>query len=351
MGLLDRFRKTNAIQLNDVPEMSCQCGWDGLFNRKGERDYADTFLWEALNTLYSGISNVTFKTSKGESAIAQSICDFIDRNATLLINQYFRKGYICVFYDSKRNYYIVPKDDLIKVDALGRVINNDAIVIYSPMYQLKRTTMFDKVKPLLDMLNSLMNTMAESNRTMGTLPIISGNSIPANPQFKEALANAMSKDYGFGKDQMKYFLSQTELKVDKIDLNIKDLELRENVNEVFKKLLNYFEIPVDLVIGNSTYDNVASARIYFYETTIRKYAEILLRVARNLLTASNTFLPQSTITYKIENVSGLDKTISDMCNETNAYIDVLIKLQESGVDVSDELQSVYLKLTKDFVEV
>lgn len=352
MSIFDRIFKSNAIQINDVPDRAnYSFGWDNLFNKKGERDYADTFLWMALNELFSGISNITFKLSRGDSEIARGICDFVERNATLLINQYFKKGFICVFYDSKRNYYTIPVDDLIRTDGNGRVINADAVVIYSPMYQLKRSCMFDKVKPLLEMLNTLMNTMAETNRTMGTLPVISGNAIPANPQFKESLAKAMSKDYGYGVEQMRYFLSQTELKIDQIDMNIKDLELRENINDAFRKILNYFQIPVDLIIGNSTYANVESARIHFYETTIRTYAELLLKVARNLLTASNAFLPQNTITYKIENVAGLDKTLSDACTEKAAYIDVLIKLQAAGIDVTDELKSVYTDIKRDYIEV
>lgn len=350
MSLSDIFTKKNAIQVNELPkQFNYTLGWCGLY-AKNERDYADTFLWMALNELFAGISNITFKLTRGDSAVAKAICDFVDRNANLLVNQYFRKGFICVFYDAKRSNYLIPNDDQLKYDSYGRVINSNAVVIYSPMYQLKRTCMFDKVKPLLEMLNTLLNTMAESNKSMGTLPVISGNSIPANPQFKEDLSNAMSKDYGYRSDKMKYFLSQSELKIDQIDMNIKDLELRDNVNETFKKMLNYFQIPVDLIIGNSTYANVESARIHFYETTIRCYAELLLKVARNLLTASNVFLPQNTITYTIVNVQGLDKTLSDTCSEKDAYINTLLKLQSAGIDVSSELQLVYQDLQRAYIE-
>ena len=349
-NIASRFRLQNAVQINDL-DNSYQfiSGWESLLHKKGEKDYAKTFLWMALDTLYSGISNITFKPVKDYST-ALSICDFIERNATLLINQFMRKGFICVSYAKKDGYRIV-QDNQIKIDGNGVVLNRDCVVIYSNMYQLKRTSAMIEVKPLLDMLNTLLNTMAESNHTMGTLPIISGQSIPANPKFKEELARTMSKDFGWKNDQIKYFLSQSELKVDSIELNVKDLELRENVNDVFKKILNYFQIPVDLVIGNSTYANVEAARLYFYENTVKYYAEILLKVARNLLTASEVFLPQKTITYKIENVHGLEKTLSDACAEKSAYIDVLLKLSSAGIDVKDELEGIYKDLQRDYVEV
>lgn len=354
MGLFDRKRK-NAVQINETSRQPVpfSIGWDMLNPKKrGFKPFGEIYLNMCLNQLYSGISNVTFfTTEKGkENYVPKAICDFVDRNSTLLMNNLIYNGFIAVRYDKDYNYEI-PSYNTLRFDQFGTVLNRNMVVIYSPLYQTKRKSLMMLVRPQIELIDTLANNLIASCGTMGVLPIISGNSIPANPKFKEDLAEAMSKEYGWGDDQMKYFLSQQELKVDKIDLQIKDLELRDNIESAFKVLLNYFEVPIDLVIGNSTYANVSSARTYFYESTIRKYAETLLRVSRALLTASPVFLPQSAITYRIENVAGIDKTISDVCEQRVAYIDALVKLKEAGVDVSDELDRVYADLKEDYKRV
>ncbi len=341
-------KKSNAVNINDVRHF-VGCGWGPAFSyKRGFKPFGETWLWMALNQIQNGVSNLTFETTR-KSQVANNICDFIDRNASLLVNQWLSRGFMCVMYDSKGNYRL-PDQNELRFDQFGRVLNAYAVVVYSPIYQIKRKSYMQLAKPIIDLIDTYANTMAESCNTMGVLPIISGQSIPANPKFKQELSAAMSKDYGWGEDQLKYFLSQSELKVDTVDLHIKDLELNTNLNEAFKYLLDFFEVPVDLVLGNSTYANVESAKIYFYESTIRKYAEVMLKIARALLTASDELLPQNTITYRITNVAGLDKTLSDKCAQRVAYIDALLKLGEAGVDIEDDLEKIHQDLKRDYIE-
>lgn len=355
MAVFDFLRRKNAVQLNQVNTTgglgSWQVGWEvfgGL--KRGQRPFSASYLWMALNQLYNGVSNITFETTRGKSVIADAICSFLDSNVNLLLYKYITNGYVAVMYDSDHNYWL-PSDNKIQLDSYGRVINRNCVVIYSALYQTQRKNPMLLCKPILDLLNALCNNLVESTGTMGVLPLISGNSIPANPKYKAELAEAMTKNYGWSDDQLRYFLSTQELKVDTIDLKIKDLELRENIVSAFKSLLNFWEVPVDLVIGNSTYDNVASARDYFYTSTVKKYAEAFLKVGRSLLTASEVFLPQSTITYRLTNVSGIETTLSDTCKEKEAYIDVLVKLKDAGVDVSEELEKVYADIKNDYIKV
>lgn len=357
MGLFDRKNKKveNAIQVNDVNKNALfSCGWDGVGwmpHKKGFKPFGKIFLQMALNTIYDGVSNVTIESQKYSDNIAvRNICDFIDKNATLLVSQWLNLGFMAVFYNNDLDYWM-PKANDLKYDQYRRVINKNTVVVYSPLYQTDKVSYMQVVVPLLGLIDKLGNTTNETTNTMGVLPIISGNSIPANPKFKEDLANAMSKNYGWSEDQLKYMLSQSELKVDKIDLQIKDLELRQNLSDSFKYLLNYFGVPIDLVIGNSTYTNVEAARVFFYENTVRKYAEALLKVAQALLIETPMLVPKSAINYKLNNVSGLETTLSDKCTELNSYIDTLLKLRDAGLQVDDELERVYTDLKQDYLEV
>lgn len=68
---------------------------------------------------------------------------------------------------------------------------------------------------------------------------------------------------------------------------------------------------------------------------------MLLKVGRELLTASAEFIPQSAITYRIENCPEVEKSLSAACEERIKYIEYLMKLKEAGIDVSKELDELY----------
>lgn len=355
MGLFDRNKKAqNAVQANQV-DANFQTppflnGWDFFNLKKGKRDYASTYLWICLDRIIKGLSNVTFTSAK-DNYVAKGICFFVNNNATLLFDQFVRRGYMVVGYDKDYNYEILGQNQ-IKLDTYGRVMNRNAVVVYSPEYQTMRKNPVSLCKPILDILNDLTNTLASTTDSLNVLPIISGNSIPASPSFKENLANAMTKNYGWGEDQMRYFLSQTDLSVQTIDLGVDKLQLRDNITAKFKDLLNYWQVPVPLVIDDAaTYNNISEARREFYNGCVRFYAEYLLMLAKNLLTVSNVLLPQTTLNYTFSNVSEMEKTISGYCAEKTAYLDLLKKFGESGVAVEEDIQKLYEEVKMQIKEV
>lgn len=341
----------NAFQLNDV-KTDISFGWNPFGIGNNNKEFSDFYLRLIFNQIYNGISNVTF-TSRKNNLESNNIVTFIDRNASLLVNQMIFNGYMCVSYtNTGTGYkYYIPKQADIRKDGYGRVLNVDTVVVYSNVYQLQRKPDIAVVRPELELINTLCNTVVQSSDTMGVLPIIWGNSIPANPKFKEDLNEMMSKKYGWSEDKFRYFLSHQEVHIEEIDLKVKDLELRDNIEDTFSYLCRYFGVPTDLVLGNSTFNNVKESKIYFYDTTIRSWAEILLKVARSLLTATGDFIPQNDINYFFHNVPEMEKTLSGACQEKNAYIDTLIKLKDAGVDVNDELEKVYNDVKKLYIEV
>ena len=352
MSIFDRFRrKENAFQINDV-KPTVTFGWKGLrfFDKKWE--FANFYLTLITTTLYDGISNITFRSRK-QVMVPDEICDFIDRNASLLVNNMLTRGFIAVSWFKRDNVvrYYIPQENDIKKDDYGRVINANTVVVYSTTYQLHRQSDFFVIRPQLDLLNTLCNTLVNSADSMGVLPIIWGSSIPANPAFKEELEAMMSRNYGWDSDKYKYFLSRQEIHTETIDLKVKDLELAKNIEDTFGFLCRYFGVPTDLILGKSTFDNVGEAKKFFYDTTIRKWAEILLKVSRSLLTATGDFVPQDTITYNLDNVAELETTLSSACREKDAYIDSLLKLKDAGIDVQDELAKVYIDMKRMYVEV
>ena len=337
MGLFNNKDK-NSVQLNPVSDhvQHCYLGWN--WYSRDKKKYHGIFIWTILDCIFKGLMNVSFINQKKPNFEVDAIISFIESNSVLLIDQFISQGYMAINVDRKNMFFHIISPDDIRKDSKGRVINKNSIVVYSAPYQTDRKTHLQIIKPYLDLLDSLGTSLSEGCDNMGTLPIISGESIPANREFKEDLSELMTREYG-STNKYKYFLSKTPLEVKTIDLNIKDLEIDKNINEAFKYVCRFFGITPDILIGNSTFTNSAESKKWFYDTCIRYWAELFLQLAQSMIT-SCTNLPKSSINYKIMNVSGLDKSLQDTLAEKNAYLDTLLKLKEVGMDVQEELDRV-----------
>lgn len=340
MGLFNREKKENAVQINQVNQTYA---WSPYiwFHKKGEKPVGNVYLQAILNQLWHGISNITYDTTKPESHTIESIIQFVDSNATLLMNQYIRDGYICVFYDKDKNYRL-PNQNEVKLDQYGRVLNKYAVVIYSPQYQTERQSLLKIALPIIASINKMAGSEDYLTETLGCFGILSGQDIPINPAGKEQMLSQMTEKYGIADDKYKFMLANHDIKYTAIEPDIKSLGFQEKMKEAYKLLANLFGIPLPLIFDDaSTFNNVKEAKVYFYDTTIRFYAEVILKVAQELLTASNDYIPKNAITYRIENCPEMETTLSSACKERTALLDYLLKLKAAGMDIDKEINELY----------
>ena len=341
MGFFDNFRRKNAIQINDVNNSPISLLPFTLNFNKNDKPLGNFFLNAIYNLLWQGISNVTFTQTGKEMITPADICNFIDKNAVLLMNQYINMGFITVFYDKDRNYRI-PKYAELKFDSDGRVINKYAIVIYSPQYQTERTSLAKQAIPIIATINKMAGSEDYLTDTLGCLSILSGQDLPINPAQKENFLKNFQQTYGIGQDKYQFLLTNREIKYIPIQPDVKGLQFNEKIEKSYKYLCNLFGVPLQLIFNDaSTFNNVKEARVFFYNSTIRYYAEVLLKVARELLTASVDFIPQEAITYKLENLPELETTLSSACQERQALLNYLISLKNAGVDTTAQIEQLY----------
>lgn len=340
MGLFDNFRKKNAVQINDI---NPKAWYPWVFPvKKGDKPLGNFLFQAILNTIWRGLQNVTFESmSKGKTFTPEAIVKFIDDNVVLLVNQYIRLGYICVFYNKDRKYWI-PQDQDIRFDSDGRIINKYAVVLYSPQYQTERSSLWKQAWPVVIEMNRIAGSDSYLTETLGNFIILSGKDMPISAAERENLQKNIKENYGIDADKNQIMITNNAVDVHQIDSKIRELGFQDKIKNLYKYLANCFGVPLPLLIDDkSTYNNLSESRLYFYETTIRFYAEILLKIARELLTATGDFIPQSFITYRIENVQGLDKTISDACAERTALLEYLLKLRAAGLDIDEDLMALY----------
>lgn len=351
MGIFSRKDKTeNALQVNEVNNSPSFLPWVWGFNRH-DKPLGNFLLQSILTQIWQGASNITFKGSGKSLMVVNDITTFIDRNSTLLINQWIQWGYMVVFYDRKRNYRI-PSYEELKFDTNGRIINKFAVVVYSPQYQTERSSLIKIAIPVIGSINKMAGSDDYLAETLGCLSILSGQDLPSNPQQKENFLKNFSDTYGIGQDKYQFLLSNREIKVTPINPPIKELGFSEKIEKSYKWLANLFGVPLQLLFSDSsTFNNVKEAKLYFMNNTIRFYAEQILKVGRELLTASNEFIPQNEITYKFQNTPELEKSLSAACEERSAYLKYLLELRDAGIDVSKELNELYQESRSLFKEV
>lgn len=343
MGLFDRKNKEkveNAVQVNQVNNTPTFIPWTWSFTRH-DKPIGNFMLQSIMNQIWSGISNITFKQTGRSMVTPEIICNFIDRNAILLVNMYIQYGYMVVFFDKKNNYR-VPSHTELKFDTNGRVINKFAVVIYSPQYQTERKSLATIAIPVIGMINKLAGSEDYVTETLGILSILSGQDLPSNPEQKDKFLKNFSTTYGIGDGKYPFLLSNRDIKYTDISPDLKGLGFEEKIERGYKWLCNLFMVPLQLVFNDaSTFNNVKEARTFFYMNTVRFYAEALLKVARELLTASSEYIPQNTINYKIENCPEIEVTLSSACKEREALLDYYLKLKEAGVDTSKQINELY----------
>lgn len=348
MGLFDRNKKKdididilqNAININDLNENAyfkpfC---WD--WKKKGRFEFSRFFLQLITNRIFNGMRNVTWDTTE-ISYLGTDIANFIDKNEQLLLWSYWANGYMVVMVD-KSGLLRLPYTNEIRLDANGYVINKNAIVIYSDPYVTERKTHFGLAIPILKNINSNLNNSNFATENLGALGILSSKSIPMNAASKSELSERLVKEYGLSEDQFRFILTNQEMAYTPINLPIKDLEFNEKVKDDLNWLCNFFCISPDMVFGQSTYNNSEEATKAFYRTCIQPLAETLLQLARTLFVYMDTELRPSTIlTYRITNIPELNKHLSTECEEKTAYLDLLMKLDQAGIDVSADIQKLY----------
>lgn len=352
MGLFNRKKDlANAWEVNNVREnygLILPYQW-GL--KCGDRDYAKAYLWAIMQRIFNGVKNVSFTTKKN-NITASGIATFIERNATLLLYNYWSLGYMAIIFD-KDFHYRLPYTNEIRLDANGKVTNKRCVVIYSDKYALERRSDFQVIKPELMKLNTYANSDAYLSGNPAPLAIISGDGTPMNPVDKKSMQEWIKKDFSTSSDDYQFMVSNSKLNVQTIELPIEQLKLTEKQKESLRFICEYFQLNPDLIIGGSTFDNQNEAKLAFYRDCIQPIAETMLALGRMLYIAVNEGMdmPSTVLTYTLSNVPEMNKTLSAQCAERTAYLDYLLKLKEAGCDVDKAINALETEAPSMLTEI
>ena len=272
MGFFNR-KDNNNIQnsVNIKPQLNNNIYGLNLFGGKNAA-WSDPYFWAVMQVVFNGLRNVQYTYVQED----RKLTDFLTNNMIYMIWLLWSYGYIVVGRDRKGNYFI-PDYDKLEKDRNGAIKNYEC-VYYSDKYRFENKTDFQIVRGLLRELGTYKDAIQNTTNNLGAIGILSGGNLPVNPQEKQEFIDNLKSKYGINSDKNNILVTTMPLNFSVMQFPVKELELDEKVKECYTLLCNYFQVPVDMIFGNSTYANAEQALRNFYTNCISPLAEIILAV-------------------------------------------------------------------------
>lgn len=321
--------KKSENQINDLPNIfetfSFPFGYE-------IRRHSDIYLWTILQTIFEGLKNVRYYSNDNEDYF-RNIINFLDANQQTIIWQYWNLGFICLGYVNGQ-MYIPKKEDIVR-DANGKVLNFD-VVFYSEKYMYERKTAMQMINESLHAIDVYKSGEIHITETFGSVGILTGKGLPTNPIEKENLEKEIKESVGIKKDKKQLILTTMPLEFKQMTFPISQLSLSEKIENELKTLCRFFNLPVDMVIGNTTYENQKQSVVNFYRNCISPIAEVVLSVGRYVVKKDfKNFIPSEKLTFRIDNVSELEDDRTSEIEYKLKLVDLVEKMRNLDIDTKE----------------
>lgn len=131
-----------------------------------------------------------------------------------------------------------------------------------------------KLQPLTQTLENIKTAYESRGIILGNSPLgmITNDStdavgtVPLDPKEKKEVQDQM-KGYGTSKGKYSYLISSAKLKWQSMSVSITEQHFKE-VTEDMRTICNAFAFPPDLLLANSTYENIKEAKKQLYQDSI-----------------------------------------------------------------------------------
>lgn len=331
MVLFGRNKEQSENSVNQKPTNSNGIyGVNLFFSKNGA--WSDSYLWVVVQTIFNGLRNIQYTFPNDAD---NRLVDFLTNNIIYLIWLYWSYGYIVVGIDNKGNYYIPDNYANLKKDKYGRILGYEC-VYYSDKYRFENKSDFQIIRPILNELGGYKDAMQHLTNNLGCLGILTGKNLPVNPAEKEEFMENLKSKYGINSDKNNILLTTVPLDFSVMQFPADKLELSEKVKNCYTLICNYFQVPVDLIFGQSTYANQEQAVKNFYSNCISPLAEIVLVVGRHLVKMRvGELIPSTKLTFRIDNVPELIESVRTVDTDyVNELTDNIQKMKDLGLDTT-----------------
>ena len=257
-----------------------------------------------LREIFSGVKKIVFH-SKSQNEKVQQIADWLNTNYVEVFKVVYSYGVLPLNFNIKNEVMSITliKKPTIRITDENLKCTNASVAIFTDEMQLVGVSLKTLLRSLINDITEIIARDSQINKNLGLLGIVSrggtngtGVILPGDLEKIEKKLNSRGEDF-FG-----LITSESDLRFLKIDLPIEQLQLAEKLQQKLQLACAVIGVPYILLNtgGNMTYENQTEARVKFYETTVKAFAEIMLEAGRKLVRNLPDLVYSTDLDYTIE---------------------------------------------------
>lgn len=171
-------------------------------------------------------------------------------------------------------FYYKKDGEKVELDENELILFFDETVTFTnPFDAISRGEASSKVVSNSDLRLDVDNTLTGMPGGLGMVSSDGANPagvpIPINPDDKKAMEDRLQFNYGVGKGKSNWIVTQSFVKIQQIKQALKDFDLKEGNERDVEQAANIFNIPIDLMRGDSTYENQKQSEIKYIQGDIQ----------------------------------------------------------------------------------
>ena len=257
-----------------------------------------------LREIFSGIKKIVF-VSKSQNQKVQQIAEWLNTNYVDIFKVVYSYGVLPLNFSIKNEVMSITliKKPTVRITDDNLKCTNASVAIFTDEMQLVGISLKTLLRSLINDITEIIARDSQINKNLGLLGIVSrggtgGNGVLMDGDMEKIEQRLNSR----GEDFFGLITSESDLRFLKIDLPIAQLQLAEKLQQKLQLACAVCGVPYILLNtgGNMTYENQTEARIKFYETTIKAFAEIMLEAGRKLVKSMPEMVPSTDLDYTIE---------------------------------------------------
>ena len=257
-----------------------------------------------LREIFSGVKKIVFY-SKSQNDKVQKIADWLNTNYVEVFKVVYSYGVLPLNFSINNNVMSITliKKPTIRITDENLKCTNASVAIFTDEMQLVGVSLKTLLRSLINDITEIIARDSQINKNLGLLGIVSrggtgGNGVLMDGDMEKIEERLNSR----GEDFFGLITSESDLRFLKIDLPIAQLQLAEKLQQKLQLACAVIGVPYILLNtgGNMTYENQTEARVKFYETTIKAFAEIMLEAGRKLIKSSPEMVISNDLDYTIE---------------------------------------------------
>ena len=257
-----------------------------------------------LREIFSGIKKIVF-FSKIENPKVQQIAEWLNTNYVDIFKVVYSYGVLPLNFRIKNEVISITliKRPSVRINDDNLKCSNASVAIFTDEMQLVGISLKTLLRSLINDITEIIARDSQINKNLGLLGIVSrggtgGNGVLMNGDMEKIEQRLNSR----GEDFFGLITSESDLRFLKIDLPIAQLQLAEKLQQKLQLACAVCGVPYILLNtgGNMTYENQTEARVKFYETTIKAFAEIMLEAGRKIIKSMPEMVYSTDLDYNIE---------------------------------------------------